>query len=71
MFEDEVVNFVPVSAVIGYGIVVRCSRLRWSSYQRNPIVMNAPVSYFSRIVLAPSGAVFPGQNKKNSLVVVK
>jgi hypothetical protein len=71
VFEDEVVNFVPVSAVIGYGIVVRCSRLRWSSYQRNPIVMNAPVSYFSRIVLAPSGAVFPGQNKKNSLVVVK
>jgi hypothetical protein len=67
VFEDEAVHFVPVSAVVGYGIVVRCSRLRWSSYQNLPLLKNAPVAYFSRILLAPAGQ----RIGRSTIVVVK
>lgn len=70
VFEEEMVHFVPLHAIIDYGIVVRCSRLRWGTYRRDKRIKNASKGYFSRIVLAPANTTMGGNNNTRSTIVV-
>ena len=70
VFEEEMIHFVPLTAIVDYGIVVRCSRLRWGTYRRDRRIQEAGKGYFSRIVLAPANTLMGGNNDTRSTIVV-